>query len=59
MSAIKNAITKQYWVEFSAEERGEHPTWNEEVFFTQDDADTQALVFLGLGYAVRMYIREV
>ena len=50
---------KQYWVEFSADELGEHREWREEVFFTQDDADTQALVFLGLGYAVRMYIREV
>jgi len=59
MSAIKNTITKQYVVEFSAEEWGEHREWHEEVFFTQDDADAQALVFMKLGNAVRMYIRGI
>ena len=59
MSAIKNVIDNQYVVEYSAEQWGEHPTWNEEVFFTQADADAYALQRLGYGDAVRMYVKEV
>jgi hypothetical protein len=50
---------KQYVVEVSAEDWGEHHEWHEEAFATQADADGYALSMLGYGNAVRMYIREV
>jgi hypothetical protein len=44
-------MSKQvYVVEYSDEEKE---------FNSREDAEREALEFLGMGYAVRMYIREV
>ena len=50
---------KQYVVEVSAEDWGEHHEWHEEAFDSQADADAYALQMLGYGNAVRMYVRAV
>jgi hypothetical protein len=47
-----------YVVEYSSEEWGMHHEWQDEEFTSQVDADNFALKMLGVGNAVRMYIKE-
>lgn len=48
-----------YVLEYSSNEWGEHMTWDEKEFDSQQAAEAEAILHMGWGDAVRLYLKEV
>lgn len=51
-------MEKVFVLEYSSNEWGGHMAWDEKEFNTLQDAEAEALLHMGWGDAVRLYVKE-